>query len=171
MPILHIIGLPGVGKTTLTEKLAKELKLPIYRIGKYRSKFPTSLTGEADAWVALFCDLSKWRWKKCILETVGLNCRESFLEKALPICQMITIKLEAQRKTLYARIKKKKKIKQSGDWLFSSTYRDKYEFVRKLFKEFKNIYAEIRIDTSNLKPHQVYKIALKKLEDVGVYIE
>ena len=58
-PIIHIIGLPGAGKTTLGKRLSKELGLPIYRIGEYRAKFPMSIDGETDAWVALFRDLSK----------------------------------------------------------------------------------------------------------------
>lgn len=79
LPIIHIIGLPGSGKTTLGERLSKELNLSIYRIDKYRAKFPMYVIGEANAWVALFRDLSRQKWRNCILETTGLNCRESFL--------------------------------------------------------------------------------------------
>ncbi|ODS31527.1 MAG: Cytidylate kinase [Candidatus Scalindua rubra] len=165
VPIIRIIGLPGAGKSTLANKLAKDLKLPVYGIGEYRSKFPMSPIGEADAWVALYRDLSRRKWRNCILETTGLNSRESFLKTALPLLQTVTIKLEAQRKILYERINKKKKGKQGGEWLFSPDYADKYEFVKKLFKEFKKIPAEIRIDTSKLKAHDVYKIALRKLKN------
>lgn len=108
VPIIRIIGLPGAGKSTLANKLAKDLKLPVYGIGEYRSKFPMSPIGEADAWVALYRDLSRRKWRNCILETTGLNSRESFLKTALPLLQTVTIKLEAQRKILYERINKKK---------------------------------------------------------------
>lgn len=143
--------------------MARKFRLPIYCIGKYRHRFPTTNIGEADAWVALFCDLSKRGWENCILETTGLNRRESFLEKALPLLQKITIKLTAKRKVLYVRIGKKKKNERGGNWLFNQTYRDKYEFVKKMFGEFKNVQADIKIDTSELKPYEVYKIALGNL--------
>jgi thymidylate kinase len=165
VPIIRIIGLPGAGKSTLANKLAKEMKLPVYGIGEYRSKFSMSPIGEADAWVALYRDLSRRRWRNCILETTGLNSRESFLKIALSPLQTVTIKLEAQRKILYERINKKKKSKQGDEWLFSPDYADKCEFVRKLFKDFKKIPAEIRINTSKLKAHDVYKIALRKLKN------
>ncbi|MBI5418411.1 hypothetical protein HZA55_10810 [Candidatus Poribacteria bacterium] len=45
-PIIHIIGLPGAGKSTLSKKLAKKFKLPIFYIGKYRSRFPATGAGE-----------------------------------------------------------------------------------------------------------------------------
>ncbi len=83
-PIIHIIGLPGAGKTTLSKKVGRKLKLPIYRIGEYRSKFPMTIYGEADAWLALYRNLSKQKWRNCILETTGLNRRESFLRAVLP---------------------------------------------------------------------------------------
>lgn len=76
----------------------------------------------------------------------------------------VIIKLEAQRKILYSRISKKKKNEQGGEWLFDKDYRDKYEFVRKLFKEFKKVPAEITINTSNLNKDAVYKIALEKIK-------
>ena len=161
--IIHIIGLPGAGKTTLLKKLGKKLKFPIYRIGNYRSKFPMTIYGEADAWLALFRDLSKRRWGNCILETTGLNRRETFLRDALPSFGIITIKLEAKRKILYKRVRKKRKKDQGRNWFYSGDYRDKYEFIKKFFKSFKTIPADIKIDTNALKPSEVYKIVLKKL--------
>ncbi len=83
IPIIHIIGLPGAGKTTLARRLSKVLKMPVIRIGYHRARFPQTSTGEADAWVALFHELSRRRWKNCLLETTGLNFREAFLRTAL----------------------------------------------------------------------------------------
>ncbi len=163
-PIIHIIGLPGAGKTTLSKKLARKLKVPIYRVGEYRSKYPMTICGEADAWLALFRDLSKQKWTNCILETTGLNRRESFLRAALPGYRIITIKLEAKRKILYERIGKKKKMNQGGDWFYSPSYRDKYEFVRKMFNTFKTLPADIRIDTSAMTEPEVYQVLRNRLE-------
>lgn len=165
--IIHIIGLPGAGKTTLAKKLAGKLKLPIYRVGEYRAKFPMTIYGEADAWLALFRDLSKLKWKNCILETTGLNRRETFLRAALPIYGIITIKLEAKRKILYERVGKKRKNHQGSEWLYSVAYRDKYEFIRKFFKGFKTVPADIKIDASVMRPPEVYRLALKKLNFIA----
>jgi deoxyadenosine/deoxycytidine kinase len=163
-PIIHIIGLPGAGKTTLGKKLSKTLDLPVYRVGEYRAKFPISLVGEADAWVALFRDLSKQKWKNCILETTGLNSRESFIRAAFPYFRRVTIKLDAPIKVLYERIRRKRKNEQGGEWLFGETYRNKLEFTKKLFEDFKKIPAEIRIDTDRLGSADVYKTVSAKLE-------
>jgi hypothetical protein len=146
-------------------RLSKSLRLPIFCIGKYRARFEQTALGEADAWIALFSDLSHRGWKNCILETTGLNSRELFLRTALPFGQMFTIRLEASRKTLYRRISFKKKIEQGGDWLFSSEFKDKYKFVRKLYKYFNYIPADIVINTGRLTKVEVCRKALKALKD------
>lgn len=166
IPIIHIIGLPGAGKTTLARKLSKVLKIPVLRIGYHRERFPQTPVGEADAWVALFRELSRHRWKNCILETTGLNSRERFLRSALPFEAMFTIKLEASRKTLFGRIGKKKKKEQGGQWFYSVAYRDKYEFVRKLFKNFGKVHADYYIDTNRLSKIDVFRKVFKKINSI-----
>jgi len=116
-PIIHIIGLPGAGKTTLARKLSRTLKLPILRIGYHRARFPQTPIGEADAWIALFLELSRCKWKNCILETTGLNSREDFLRIAFPFEQIFTIKLEASRKILFSRIRKNRNRDRGGKQL------------------------------------------------------
>lgn len=167
-PIIHIIGLPGAGKTTLAEKLSKKYSLPIFRIGKYRLKYPPSAIGETDAWLALYRALSKRKWRNCILETTGLNQRESFLRTALPFAQIVTIKLEAPKKVLYKRIERKRKEDRGGEWSFSIEYPNKYEFVKKLYKEFERLPAEIRIDTTKLGINKVYQATIKELNTLMI---
>lgn len=166
IPIIHIIGLPGAGKTTLARRLSKVLRVPVLYIGRHRARFPQTPVGEADAWIALFRELSRHRWKNCILETTGLNSREAFLRTALPFEQMFTIKLQASRKILFPRIRKKNKKDQGGQWLYSAEYRDKYEFVRKLFKRFCKIPANCYINTDRLSESAVYQRALGEIDSM-----
>ena len=168
IPIIHIIGLPGAGKTTLAKRLGKTLKVPVFCIGYYRARFPQTALGEADAWIALFLELSQRGWKNCILETTGLNSREAFLRTALPFEQIFTIKLEASRKTLNLRIRKKKKGDRGNRWLYSAKYRNKYEFARKFFKSFCRIPANCYIDTNRLTKAAVYLRAFKEINSVGL---
>jgi predicted kinase len=84
MAILHVMGLPGAGKTTLTARLGPHLGWEVLRIGQFRRLFPPTAEGEADAWLALYREISKHSWDRVILETIGLNGRLSFLYQALP---------------------------------------------------------------------------------------
>ena len=164
-PIIHIVGLPGAGKTTLGRQLSKKLDLPVFYIGDYRARYSKTAIGEVDAWVALFRALSRRRWQDCILETTGLNFREEFLRKALPFGQMMTVKLEASRKMLHKRIRMKKKSEQGGDWLFSKDLPDKVAFVDRLYKKFCLLPADVVVNTEHLTRTQVYCLALKKVEE------
>ena len=164
LPIIHVIGLPGAGKTTLAGTLSKKFKIPIFTIGSYRARFPMTAFGEADAWLALFRDLSKRRWSNCILETTGLNAREGFLSDALPLDKMIVVKLDASRKVLIKRVGLKKKREQGGRWLYSNQYQDKYEFVQKMYPRFKKIQSHFTIKTDRLKKEQVFKEAVNNIE-------
>jgi len=166
LPIIHIIGLPGAGKTTLAERLGKTLKVPVFCIGDYRTRFPQTAIGEANAWVTLFQELSRCGWKNCILETTGLNSREAFLRKALPFEQMFTIKLEASQKALNLRIRKKKKEDRGGKWFYSAKYRNKYEFARKFFKSFCQIPANCYIDTNRLTKAVIYRRAVVEIDSL-----
>lgn len=93
------------------------------------------------------------------------------MRASFPFLRRVTIKLEARRTVLYGRIKKKSKNEQGGEWLFGETYRDKCEFVRKLFEDFKKIPTDIKIDTNEIGPNEALRIILKKLKDYALYDE
>ncbi|MBI5555392.1 MAG: hypothetical protein HY920_06045 [Elusimicrobia bacterium] len=164
MTIVHIIGLPGAGKTTLAEKIECDYDLPIFRIGEYRAKYPMTYEGENKAWYSLSKGLKSYQKEKnCILETTGLNLLEEILPAKRPVSNRLVIKLVASKKTLQERIKKKKKREQGGKWLFQFSYPDKFTFVDKLYKRFEDIPANIMIDTNEVNANVVYDIAMRKL--------
>jgi len=41
---------------------------------------------------------------------------------------------------------------------------DKYEFVKKLYRAFKELPSDIIIDTTKLEPEKIFQIALKAIE-------
>jgi hypothetical protein len=126
--------------------------------------------GEADAWLALFRDLSKRGWRKCILETTGLNAREGFLSDALPFDRIIIVKLEASRKVLMQRIGLKKKSEQGGKWLYSGHFKNKYDFVNKLYPAFKEVVYRFAVKTDKMTKKEVFEAVLNRINMEG-YIE
>ncbi len=65
-------------------------------------------------------------------------------------------------------LSKKKKAKQGGDWYFSAAYPDKFTFVRKLYKVFKNVTADITISTNQIDASEVLKSVLERIKPCGV---
>ena len=169
-PIIHFIGLPGAGKTTMAIALSRVLKLPILRIGAFRAKQPASAEGEADAWLGLYQALSQKKWRNCILETTGMNRRECFLNSCFPLLGVVTIKLVAPRKVLLARVGRKPKNERGADWQFSHTFPDKKAFVEKSFAHFKKLPGLIEIDTSRAGIRATLKRLLLQLKFYDGYV-
>ena len=114
-------------------------------------------------WLALFSDLSKRGWCNCILETTGLNAREGFLSDALPFDRIIIVRLEASRKVLMQRIGLKKKSEQGGKWLYSGHFKNKYDFVNKLYPAFKLVVYRFAVKTDKMTKKEVFDAVLNRI--------
>ncbi len=163
LPLIHVIGLPGSGKTTLATALSKKIGLPVLRIGAFRARHPESAEGEADAWLDFYKALSRRRWRNSIVETTGLNRRAAFLEAAMPLLRLVTVKLIAPKRVLLARAGRKPRNERGGKWLYSHSYRNKREFIRKLFVAMKKVQATLQINTSRKTLRQTLDIVLDHL--------
>lgn len=167
LPLIHVIGLPGSGKTTLASALSKKIGLPVLRIGAFRARHPETAEGEADAWLDFYHVLSRRRWRNTIVETTGLNRREAFLEAALPLLRIVTVKLTAPKRVLLARAGRKPHNERGGKWLFSHSYRNKKEFIRKMYPHMKKVHATFEINTSRKTLQQTLDIVLDHLRRYG----
>ena len=167
LPLIHVIGLPGAGKTTLASALSKKIGLPVIRIGAFRARRPKTAEGEADAWLDFYNVLSRKKWRNTIIETTGLNRRSAFLEAALPLLRLVTVKLVAPKRVLLARAGRKPRNERGGKWLFSHSYRDKREFIRKMYPLMKKVPAALQIDTSKKSLREALDIVLDHLRRFG----
>lgn len=168
MTILHVVGLPGAGKTTLTARLGPHLGWEVLRIGRFRRLFPPTATGEAEAWLALYRELSQQSWDRVILETTGLNGRLCFLYRALPPSQILTLKLVCSVEELFRRVKLKPPGEEMEPWAYRDTLPDRETFIREFFDLFAALSAEIEIDTTHLSPEGVFARAVEELAARGL---
>lgn len=168
MAILHVIGLPGAGKTTLTSRLGPHLGWEVLRIGQFRGRYPPTAEGEADAWLALFRELSRHRWDQVLLETSGLNGRLCFLYKALPPGRILTLKLTCSKEELLRRVGLKPPAEEAEPWVYQVTLPDRETFIRQLFEPFAALSAEIEIDTAHLSPEEVFTQVIEGLKARGL---
>lgn len=163
-PIIHIIGLPGAGKSTLARYIGERLHIPSFCIGYFRSKHSQSCLGEIGAWRELKRNLSDRGYRNTILETTGLNRMESIMITDQRFKKRFVIKLCATKETLYKRIGMKPPDERGGKWLFSKIYPDKYTFVDKLYDNFSKLKSDVRITTDKLTPDQVGRSAVRFIE-------
>jgi hypothetical protein len=164
MAILHVVGLPGAGKTTLTSRLGPHLGWEVLRIGQFRDRFPSTVEGEADAWLALYRELSRQGWDRVILETSGLNGRLCFLYQAFPPGRILTLKLTCSKEELLRRVKLKPSKEKAEPWVYHDTLPDRETFIERFFEPFAALPAEIEIDTTRLSPEEVLACAVERLE-------
>lgn len=164
MPILHIIGLPGAGKTTLCRQLGPLLGWEVLRIGQFRRLRPPSETGEADAWLALYQALSRCRWEQVILETTGLNGRLCFLRQAFAPGRVVTLKLSCCRDELLRRIERRPAGEETNPWFYADCLPDRQAFISRLFEQFTKLPAELETDTTWLTPDEVFAQAVEKIK-------
>jgi hypothetical protein len=167
MAILHVVGLPGAGKTTLSARLGPHLGWEVLCIGQFRRLFPPTALGEADAWLTLYQELSRYGWDRVILETSGLNGRLCFLYQALPPGRVLTMKLLCSQKELLRRMKLKPP-EEAEPWVYRDTLPDRETFIRQFFEPFAALPAEIEIDTTHLSPEEVFARAVEESESHGL---
>lgn len=168
MAILHIVGLPGAGKTTLSSRLGPHLDWEVLRIDQFRSRFPPTPTGEVDTWLALYQALSRYGWDHVILETSGLNGRLCFLHQAFPPGRILTLKLICSREELRRRVELKPPKEEAAPWVYWDTLPDRETFIQQFFKPFADLPAEIEIDTTHLSPEEVFAQAVERLKTWGL---
>jgi len=164
MAILHVIGLPGAGKTTLTSRLGPHLGWEVLQIGRFRRGFPPTAEGEADAWLALYQELSRHGWDRVILETSGLNGRLCLLHQALLPGRILTLKLICSKEELLRRVKLKPSKEKAEPWVYRDTLPDRETFIARFFEPFAALPAEIEIDTTRLSPEEVFACAVERLK-------
>ncbi|MCR4319950.1 MAG: ATP-binding protein [Candidatus Brocadiaceae bacterium] len=66
---------------------------------------------------------------------------------------------------------REEKNERGGEWLFSNDYCDKYEFVRKMFRQFIDVPGEMVIDTTRMNAQDVFRKVVSWLpfwKDMGV---
>jgi hypothetical protein len=162
------VGLPGAGKTTLTSRLGSQLGWEVLRIGQFRGRYPPTAEGEANAWLALFQELSRCRWDQVILETSGLNGRLCFLYKVLPPGRVLILKLTCSKEELLQRVNLKPPDEEAEPWVYQDSLPDREAFIRQLFEPFADLPAEIEIDTTHLSPEEVFAQAVEELENLNL---
>ena len=88
----------------------------------------------------------------------------------MPFDRMIVVKLEASHKVLMQRIGQKKKSEQGGKWLYSGHFKNKYDFVNKLYPVFKKIVARFAVKTDRMTKKEVFDAVLNRI-NMESYIE
>lgn len=184
MTIVHVTGLPGAGKTTLTQKLGPRLDWDVLTIGRFRNDHPPTVEGELDAWLDLYRALSERDWREVLLETSGVNGRLCLL-KTLGPTRVVTVKLACRREVLLRRVHDRDRARdredardrgEDGDdreteeapWVYADTLPDRATFIDRFFDRFARMPGQVGVDTSDLGPPEVLERVVAGLRRWGV---
>lgn len=169
--ILHVIGLPGAGKTTLTTEMGSHLGWPVTSISEHRRGQPPTFSGEMDAWLSLYSTLSERGWSQTIVETSGLNARACLLEPRLGIGRLATVKLTCQTELLHERVRSRQAARGADDdasWAFEASIPDRHAFIDRFEDRFDKLPAAIEVDTTERPPAKVRERVLEELSRLGI---
>lgn len=169
--ILHVIGLPGAGKTTLTTELGPHLGWPVTSISEHRRRQPPTFSGEMDAWLSLYSTLSERGWSQTIVETSGLNARACLIEPRLGLRRLATVKLTCQAELLHERVRAREAARgedDEGSWAFEASIPDRHVFIDRFEAPFDELPAIIEVDTTERPPAKVLERVLEELSGLGI---
>lgn len=152
--IIRLSGLPGSGKTTLGESLAKELGYKLFRIDRYRSKWKN----EFSALIDLFNDMID-AGDDFILDSVGFNNRIQWVFQFIKV-RVVDIKLICEKEILFKRIDLK--VLPVNEY-FPYTTGDRKSYVDNFFDDMFHKPADFIIDTSHITKKVMLRCAIDNL--------
>lgn len=161
--LVHVMGLPGAGKSTLTYRLGPALGWPVFSIGAFRENRSPDMTGEREAWDALNDVIAERGFSEAILETSGLNGRVYRIENEIPDDELVRVKLVCPPGLLHQRVRERETDDEPSTWAFSDIP-DRHAFIDRFQGRFEELDADIEIDTSKHEPSEVVAIVQRGLE-------
>ncbi|MBZ5551859.1 MAG: ATP-binding protein [Acidobacteriia bacterium] len=167
------MGLPGSGKSTLARGLKAWLGWQhSFRIGTYHKGFPSTVEGDLAAWQAMLEDMAASGWDHFILETSGMDARwNDVLEHCGPR-NVLTFKLECDRRELIRRIAAKSSEDQAhGDWFPPDRFEDKIAYVQAVFAEFSSKPAEVVLNTTRASHSEMLDLVMRFISTRKSFLE
>lgn len=161
--IVHVIGLPGAGKSTLTARLGPSLGWPVLSIGTFREGRSPDWKGEAEAWDALCQAIEGHGCSEVVLETSGLNGRLSRVREIVTDDEILRVKLVCPREILHRRVRERDAGEEPSPWAYSQTIPDRHVFIDRFYEIFEDLTAEIAVDTSEHDPSEILALVEREL--------
>ncbi len=162
--MVHVVGLPGAGKSTLTARLGALLGWPVFSIGRFRRGRSPDWQGEADAWEAFYDAIVQAGGSEVILETSGLNGRLHRLERYVTAeGELVRVKLTCPRGLLHGRVQERDADRDSSPWAYSGSIPNRHVFIDRFHDVFEELPADIEVDTSEHGPDEVLAIVRREL--------
>lgn len=152
------MGLPGAGKSTLTERLSARLGWPVLSIGAFRRGRSPDPPGEAEAWRVFYQALDEQGWTEVIVETSGLNGRIARLAEEVPAEELFRVKLVCDRQRLHERVSKRDRGREPERWAYSASIPNRHVFIDRFYDAAADLACDLEIDTAKQTPEEVLEL-------------
>lgn len=161
--IVHVMGLPGAGKSTLTEHLSARLDWPVLSIGTFRRGRSPDPVGEAEAWHAFYDALDEQDWAEVIVETSGFNWRIARLTEEVPADQLLRVKLGCDRQRLHERVRERDRERELEPWAYSSSIPDRHVFIDRFHDAVAELSCDLEVCTAEHSSEEVLELVVQAL--------